>query len=85
MKEKSDANSVDSAVGDEDAIRKDVEVADGLPCLVEVVDALRDEVDVAGVLREDVDVVVSGRRRVVMSVVDIIIKDRVEAEYTDKE
>jgi hypothetical protein len=76
---------VGSAVGEEAAIRKDVEVADGLRCLVEVADALRDELDVAGALRDEVDEVGCGRRRVVMSVVDIIIKDRVEAGYTDKE
>lgn len=85
MKEKSDAKLVGSAVGDDEAMRNDVEVALGFRCLVEVPVALCDEVDVADALRDEVDVVLCGRRRVVMSVVDIIIKDCVEAGYTDKE
>jgi hypothetical protein len=84
MKEKSDGKSVGSALGDEEATPKEAEVADGLRCVVEVVDARCDEVDV-GVLRDEVEVAVSCRRRLVMSVVDIIIKDSVGAGYTDKE
>ena len=85
MNEKSDAKLLGSAVGDDEATRKEVGVADGFRCVVEVVDARCDEVDVAGVLRDEVEVVISPCRRLVMSVVDIIIKDRVEAGYTDKE
>ena len=76
---------VGSAVGYDEATRKEVGVADGFRCVVEVVDARCDEVDVAGVLRDEVEVVISRCRRLVMSVVDIIIKDSVGAGYTVKE
>jgi hypothetical protein len=76
---------VGSAVGDEEATPNEVEVADGLRCVVEVVDARCDEAGVVGVLRDEVEVVVSCRRRLVMSVVDIIIKDSLGAGYTGKE